>query len=110
MYEAYFAVRLVSAMSFYAPSPSCILTSKNEDMLSLANGVARDMDLHDQSNYLYSAGSNTMWLVEWNEVERRVVATCLIWPGEEHLPEEVVARPVGNAGSSLLLNVTIFGR
>lgn len=43
-------------------------------------------------------------------MERRVVATCLIWPGEEHLPEEVVARPVGNAGSSLLLNVTIFGR
>jgi hypothetical protein len=40
-------------------------------------------------------------------VERRVVATCLIWPGEEHLPEEV-ARPVGNAGSNLLLNVTVF--
>jgi hypothetical protein len=32
---------------------------------------------------------------------RRVATTCLIWPGEEHL----VARPVGNAGRSLLLDV-----
>jgi hypothetical protein len=39
-------------------------------------------------------------------VERRCVeATCLIWPGEERLPKEVVAHRVGNAGSSLLLNV-----
>jgi hypothetical protein len=36
----------------------------------------------------------------------RVAATCLIWPGEERLTKEVVARPAGNAGSSSrLLNV-----
>jgi hypothetical protein len=41
-----------------------------------------------------------------NEVELcHVAATCLIWHGEECLPKEVVAHPVGNAGSSLLLNV-----
>jgi hypothetical protein len=34
-----------------------------------------------------------------------VVATCLIWPGEEHIPKEVAIRPAGNAGSTLLLNV-----
>jgi hypothetical protein len=28
-----------------------------------------------------------------------------MWPGEEHLPEETAAHPVGNADSSLLLNV-----
>jgi hypothetical protein len=39
-------------------------------------------------------------------VERsRIAATCVIWPGEERLPKEVAARPAGNTGSSLLLNV-----
>jgi hypothetical protein len=34
-----------------------------------------------------------------------IAVTCLIWPGEDYLPKEVVAHPVGNTGSSLLLNV-----
>jgi hypothetical protein len=39
-------------------------------------------------------------------VKPYVSATCLICPGEESLPKEVVAHPVGNAGSNnLLLNV-----
>jgi hypothetical protein len=33
-----------------------------------------------------------------------VAAICLIWYGDKHLPEEVVAYPVENAGSPLMLN------
>jgi hypothetical protein len=45
-------------------------------------------------------------LVDQSEVEHDcIAATCLIWPGEERLPKDVVAHPVGNAGSSLLLKV-----
>jgi hypothetical protein len=36
---------------------------------------------------------------------RHIAATHLIWPEEGHLPKEVVAYPIGNAGSSMLLSV-----
>jgi hypothetical protein len=57
------------------------------------------------SDDFHSTDSSTVWLVDQNEVEHHIAATCLIWLGDEHLPKEVVARPVVNTGSSLLLNV-----
>jgi hypothetical protein len=57
-------------------------------------------NLHNQSNDFISTSSSTLQLVDWNEVQRHcITATCLIWPGEECLSKEVVAYPVGNAGS-----------
>jgi hypothetical protein len=35
----------------------------------------------------------------------RVALTCFIWPGKELPRKEVVACPVGNESSSLLLNI-----
>jgi hypothetical protein len=92
-----------------ASPPICvggIPTSRNQGVWSLANGVARHAALYDQSNDFHSTDSSTVWFVDRNEVEsRRVAAICLLWPGEERLRNEVVARPVGNAGSSLLSDV-----
>jgi hypothetical protein len=86
---------LVSAISSNTPRPH----KQKSRLSSLANGVARRADLHDQSNDFQSTDSSTVWLVDWNDVERRRIwATCLTWPGEERLPKWMVARPEGNPG------------
>jgi hypothetical protein len=57
-------------------------------------------ELHDQ---LSSTDSFTRVLTEmrWSTV---VSQQCLFWPGEEHLPKEMVAHPLRSAGT-LLSNV-----
>lgn len=90
----------MSAISDDIRSPSWIPTSRNQLVSSLANGVASRADLHDQSNGFCSTNSSASCLGDRTKAERRYVsATCLIWPGGELLPKEVVGRAAGNAGS-----------
>jgi hypothetical protein len=69
-------VHVVSAISPDTPSSLCISTRRNQGVSSLEEGVARNVDLHDQSNVLLSTDSSTEWLAGRNEVEcHRVPAT-----------------------------------
>jgi hypothetical protein len=62
-------VHLMSAISLDTPSPSWFSTSRNPELSSLANGLARPADLHNQSNDFHSTVSSTVWLVDQNDVE-----------------------------------------
>ena len=63
-------------------------------------------DLRTQYNDFVSIHSNTPWLVTHTVVEcRPLTATHLIWPREKYPTEEVVTRPLGNTGVTLLVNV-----
>jgi hypothetical protein len=53
-------------------------------MLSLANGMAGYVNLHDQSNDLYNTLSSVTWLADRRVWECHCVAfTCLVWSGVE---------------------------
>jgi hypothetical protein len=53
-------VHLMSAVSPDTPSTSCIPTRRNQGVSSLADGMARHVDLHDQSNNIHSTDLSTM--------------------------------------------------
>ena len=58
------------------------------------------MDLHTSIQQLSSIDSFTTVLTDmrWSTV---VSQASLIWPGEEHLPKEMVAHSLRNAGTLL---------